>query len=196
MKIIKHLFTALFIALTIGIVSCKKDDGPTTNTEDLYKNKPSTPIPASLKNGLWFWGGLSPISYYDRDGHQVGNDWEAARQYSFTEVDGKGRLEFIQYLGTRNASNCVTEIYTLKKGTVVFEGTDKFTFHPVEGNFRTVKKGCSNDGTTKRQATAEELKPEDYLWEIKQISGEPYFYIYDSKDVNKEDPVFVYSFAQ
>lgn len=194
MKINKLLIALFFLTLSVSVVSCGSDDetGPTV---DLYKDKPSTPIPAALKNGIWFWGGLSPIAYYDRDGHQVGNDWEAARQYTFSEVDGKGRLEFIQYLGTRNASNCVTEIYTTKKGTIAFEGNDKLTFYPVEGSFKTVKKGCSNDGTTTRKATGDDLKPETLLWEIKTVSGEPLLYIYESTDVQKEDPVFVYQFS-
>lgn len=175
--------------------SCKKNNDPQTN-EDLYKNSPSSPIPAAFKGGFWFWGGLGPISYYDRDGHQVGNGTEAARQYSFTEVQGQGRFEFIQYLGLRNSSNCVTEIYTTKKGTVKFEGTDKLTFYPVEGNFKTVKKGCSNDGTTTRKAEGDDLIAETYLWEVKTINSKRLLYIYNDTDVAKQDPVFVYELAQ
>ena len=185
------------VALVFSISSCKKSgDKQQQQTDDLYRNSPSTSIPVALKGGFWFWGSVGPIAYYDRDGHQVGNGTEAARQYSFTEVAGKGRLEFMQYLGLRNASNCVTEIYTTKKGTVVFEGTDRISLYPVEGSFKTVKTGCSDAGTTTRKATADDLKPETYLWEVKTSSGEPLLYIYNTTDVNKQDPVFVYSYAQ
>lgn len=190
-------FTTLFLAVAIvfSIPSCKKNND-NQQTDDLYKKSPSTSIPTHLKGGFWFWGSLGPIAYYDRDGHQVGNGTEAARQYIFSEVAGQGRLEFMQYLGMRNASNCVTEIYTTKKGTVVFEATDKLIFYPVEGNFKTVKTGCSDAGTTTRKATADDLKTETYLWEVKTSSGEPLLYIYNSTDTNKQDPIFVYSYAQ
>jgi hypothetical protein len=185
---------ALFFALTLFSPSCKKTNDVQQQT--LYKVSLSTSIPSGLKGGLWFWGSIGPIAYYDRDGHELGNGTEAARQYSFTEVQGQGRLEFMQYLGIRNASNCVTEIYTTKKGTVAFEGTDKFTFYPVEGNFKTVKKGCSENGTTTRKAEGDDLKPETYLWEIKTPSSEPLLYIYNSSDTDKQSPLFVYSFAK
>ncbi|GAA4745981.1 hypothetical protein [Flavisolibacter ginsenosidimutans] len=183
------------VVLTVSFLSCKKSTDA-QQQDDLYKNSLSTSIPAALKGGLWFWGSIGPVSYYDRDGHEVGNGTEAARQYNFTEVQGQGRLEFTQYLGLRNASNCVTEIYTTKKGTVVFEGVDKLTFYPVEGNFKTVKKGCSENGTTTRKAEGADLKPETLLWEIDKSSGKPLLYIYNSTDTAKQNPVFVYSFAQ
>lgn len=189
------LSVALCAMLFISLGACKKSGG-SQSQEDLYKKSPSSAIPAALKDGIWFWGNLGPIAYYDRDGHQVGNGTEAAREYEFKEVSGQGRIEFMQYLGMRNASNCVTEIYTTKKGTVVFEGADKFTFYPVEGSFKTVKKGCSDAGTSTRNATADDLKPETYLWEVKAGSGGPLFYTYKSTDVNKQDPIFVYSFAR
>jgi len=191
----QYLTSMLLACVLLGTGSCKKSNND-QSSDDLYKNAPSTAIPASLRTGFWFWGSLGPIAYYDRDGHQVGNGTEAARQYSFNEVAGQGRLEFIQYLGLRNASNCVTEIYTTKKGTIAFEGTDKFTFYPVEGNFKTIKKGCSDNGTTTRNATADDLKAETYLWEVKTVSGDRLLYIYNTTDVNKQDPVFVYSYAQ
>lgn len=188
-----HLLSLACVAFLITTLSCKKS----ANAQpDLYSNAPATAIPAEIKNGLWFWGGIGPVSYYDRDGHQVGNATEAAREYSFSEVNGKGRYEFIQYLGMRNASNCVTEIYTTKKGAIAFEGADKLTLYPVEGKFRTIKKGCTDSGTTERKATADDLKPETYLWEIKSPAGEPLLYIYDSQDVAKQDPVFVYSYSK
>lgn len=189
-----YLSFFLFMGFVVSIASCKKSE--INSEKDLYENSPSTAIPAVLKQGLWFWGSLSPVSYYDQNGHEVGNDWEAAREYSFTEAAGQGRLEFIQYLGTRNASNCVTEIFTTKKGTIVFEGADKFIFYPVEGSFKTVKKGCSNNSTTTRKATAGELVPETYLWEVKSFTEKPLLYIYESTDIGKEDPVFVYQNAQ
>ncbi len=153
-------------------------------------------MPAELADGIWFWGGLGPIAYYDRDGHQVGNETEAARQYTFTEVNGKGRLEFIQYLGLRNSANCVTEIFTTKKGTVAFGSGDKLTFYPVEGSFRNTKTGCSNNGTETRTAAGDDLKPEEYFYELKMGSNTRLLYIYDITDVNREDPVFVYQQAK
>ena len=193
---INFLFIALYAMLFVSFSACKKSDNGAQQQEDLYKKSPSSAIPATLKGGIWFWGNLGPIAYYDRDGHQVGNGTEAAREYEFKEVSGQGRIEFMQYLGLRNASNCVTEIYTSLKGTVVFEGADKFTFYPVEGNFKTVKTGCSDAGTTTRKATANDLKPDTYLWEVKTTSGNPLLYVYKTTDVNKQDPVFVYRFTR
>ena len=104
----------------------------------------------------------------------------------------KGRVEFIQYLGLRNSSNCVTEIYTTKKATIAFEGIDKLTFYPVEGNFWTIKKGCSNNGTEDRAVTSDHLKLEKYLWKIKSAANTNLLYIYDADDINKQNRVFVY----
>jgi hypothetical protein len=188
--LVMSCITVLFL-----YASCKKSNH-STNNDNLYKNSPSSPVPDFLKGGLWFWGGLGPIAYYDRDGHEVGNETEAARQYSFAEVDGQGRFEFIQYLGLRNASGCVTEIYTTKKGTVKFEGDDKLTFYPVEGNFKTVKKGCSDNGTTTRKAEGDDLKPETYLWKLRIFEVDKLLYIYNETDVAKQNPIFVYQLAQ
>ncbi|MBI5370421.1 MAG: hypothetical protein HZA79_00190 [Sphingobacteriales bacterium] len=180
------------LLFTAGTTSCQKGSGK--SADDLYKNSPATAAPDVLKGGIWFWGGLSPISYYDRDGHELGNETEAAREYIFSEVAGKGRIEFWQYLGLRNSSNCTTEVFTQKKGTVVFEGTDRFTFYPVEGKFKTIKKGC-NAGIAERKADAEDLKPETYLWEAKVINGEKLFYVYDVTDVDKQHAIFVYQYV-
>lgn len=190
-----YFFNSLVaFALFSFFASCSK---PVKDAnEDAYNNRPSTAIPAPLIGGIWFWGNIGPIAYYDRDGHQVGNGTEAAREYVFSEVGGKGRYEFTQYLGMRNASNCVTEIYTSKKGTVVFEGTDKLILHPVEGTFKTVKKGCgSSDGTTTRKAVADDLKIESFLWELKTVSGDRLLYVYEVSDKEKQNPIFVYSFS-
>lgn len=169
--------------------SCTKDK--TASTEDLYKNSPATAVPFPLTDGIWFWGGSGPISYYDRDGHEVGSETEAAREYDFSEVEGKGRLTFWQYLGTRTGSNCVTEIYTKKMGTIAFSGTNKFTFYPVEGKFTTKRSGCSQ-GNSERPATAEDLQPETYLWEVKDFDGQKYFYVYNETDTQMQNAVFVY----
>ena len=195
MNIYKSKAISLFIFLHILVLnSCSKPvaDPP----DDRYINSPSSSVPAPLKGGIWFWGNIGPIAYYDRDGHQVGNGTEAAREYTFSEVGGSGRFEFTQYLGMRNASNCVTEIYTTKKGTVVFSGTDKLTLYPVEGSFRTVKAGCSGAGTSTRKATEDDLKADTYLWEIKTIDDNPLLYMYEQTDTSKESPVFVYSFSK
>jgi len=187
----KTMYYLLAICASI-ILSCKK-----TNIEEeqpVPQDKPATETPSELKNGLWFWGGLGPISYYDRDGHQLGSDWEAAREYYFTEQNKKGKLEFYQYLGTRSASNCVTEIFTKKIGTTVFEG-NKFTFYPISGTFTTVKKGCSTNGTTTRNAEPKDLQADTWLWKIKDFEEVKRLYIYETKDTEMEDPVFVYKFV-
>jgi hypothetical protein len=184
------LFCAVF-ALAV-FISCSKDKA---STIDNYGNSPATALPGEFDKGLWFWGNFGPISYYDQNGHEVGNETEAARQYDFSEVNGKARLEFTQYLGLRNSSNCVTEIYTTKKGTVAFEGSAKLTFYPVEGNFRTIRKGCSDNGTETRAASAEDLKAESYFYEVKVIDGSKLLYLYDSNDEEMQNPVFVYEQA-
>lgn len=186
--------TLLYVLLMSFLISnCQKNK---SGNEEKYANTPATAVPAAFKEGIWFWGDLGPISFFDRDGHEVGKETEAARQFIFTETDGRGRVEFMQYLGLRNASNCVTEIYTTKKGTIAFEGADKFTFYPVEGSFRTVKKGCSNNGNETRAATGEDLKPESFLWEIRISENQKLLYIYNPEDVNKQNPIFVYQKVQ
>lgn len=179
-------------------MGCKKDDvgiDGDSLEEDLYKNSPSSTIPVDLKESTWFWGNSGPLSYYDHDGNEVGSATEAGRQYKFIEVKGQGRIEFEQYLGMRNASNCVTEIYTRKNGTVKFEGADRFTFYPLAGSFKTVKKGtsasCGNE-TTERKADKEDLRPVTFLYQIKVIEGEKLLYVFSEEDVQYTNPLFVY----
>ena len=181
--------------MSVLLLACSKEKPKPTSEVDLYKNVPSSPVPQQLANGIWFYGTLSAISYFDRDGHQLGNDYEAGREYQFSNVNGQGRLKFWQYLGAMTSSSCVTEIYTYKEGSVVFEG-NKFTFYPVKGNFKNIKKGCSSgNGTTERKAVGDDLKPTVFLWEIREVDGETYLYTFDETDVNREHPVFVYSFT-
>ena len=181
--------------LTITLFACKKTDVAPNKTEDLYKNSPSSLVPDNLSSGVWFYGTLSAISYWDRDGHHLGNDYEAGREYQFSNVGGQGRLKFHQYLGTRTSSSCVAEYFTYKEGTVKFDG-DKFTFYPVKGNFKTIKKDCSSsNGTTERKAGADDLKPDTYRWELATIEGERYFNVYTEDDLAHEDVIFSYSYA-
>ncbi|WP_114777722.1 hypothetical protein [Botryobacter ruber] len=189
MKKANFLTCLLLLFITLG---CEKDP---VVPQDPYQNSPGTAVHADFKGGVWFWGYSGPQSYYDADGNEVGKELEAGRQYRFSEVDGKGRMEFEQYLGMRNGSNCVTEIYTRKKGTVKFEGTNKFIFYPVEGSFKTIKKGtsasCSNE-TSERQATPDDLKPITILYEIRVIDGEKLLYVFGEDDQGGTDPLFVY----
>lgn len=181
--------------MAIAIMACSKPASESTDTIDLYKDVPFSLVPPEVASGLWFSGTLSAISYYDRDGHELGSDYEAGREYQFYNENGKGRLKFWQYLGTRTSSNCVTEIYTRKEGSVVFDG-DKFTFYPVKGSFKTIKKGCSVNSTTERKAEADDLKPTTFRWDIRDINGVAHLYTFMEDDVDHENPVFVYQFAQ
>lgn len=186
----KKILLAACSLLAIAFVSCSK------STDDLYQNVPTSAVPTEVASGLWFSGTLSAISYYDRDGHELGSDYEAGREYQFYNHNGKGRMKFWQYLGTRTASNCVTEIYTRKEGSVVFEG-DKFIVYPVQGSFKTIKRGCATgNGTTERNAEADDLKPTVFRWDIRELNGIPHLYTFLETDVDHEDPVFVYQFAQ
>ncbi|HEV7331524.1 MAG TPA: hypothetical protein VGN63_10840 [Flavisolibacter sp.] len=188
---------ALFICsfLTLSLLACQKEK-PDPDPEDLYKNVPTSTVPQELASGIWFTGTISAISYFDRDGHELGPEYEAGREYQFSNVNGKGRLKFWQYLGMRTSSSCVTERFTYKEGSVVFEG-DKFIFYPVKGNFKTIKKGCSSEnGTTIRNAAGEDLDPVTFLWEIREVDGESLLYTFTETDVAHENPVFVYSFTQ
>lgn len=181
--------------LTLSLLACKKEK-PGPDPEDLYQNVPATLVPQELASGVWFTGTLSAISYFDRDGHELGPEYEAGREYQFSNVAGKGRLKFWQYLGVRTSSSCVTEHFTYKEGSVVFEG-DKLIFYPVKGNFKKIKKGCSADnGTTVRNAVGTDLDPVTLLWEIREVNGERLLYTYDETDVAHENPVFVYSLTQ
>lgn len=181
--------------LLFAFVACSKPGTEIKNPADLYKDVPNSAVPAELASGLWFSGTLSAISYYDRNGHEIGSDYEAGREYQFYNENGKGRIKFWQYLGMRTSSNCVTEIYTRKEGSVVFDG-DKFTFYPVKGSFKTIKKGCSSgNSTTERSATEEDLKLVVFRWDIRDINGEPHLYTFTEDDVDHENPVFVYQFA-
>jgi hypothetical protein len=170
-------------------------DKPVSPKEDNNPDSPSSPLPGGLKGGTWFWGNSGPLSYYDHDGNKVGSATEAGRQYKFTEVNGQGRLEFEQYLGMRNASNCVTEIYTRKRGTVKFEGGNKFTFFPQAGSFKTVKSGtsasCSQE-TTERKAAGEDLAPVTFLYQLLPVDGQTLLYVYGETDAQYTNPLFVY----
>jgi hypothetical protein len=174
--------------------SCNKK--PLASDDAAFQNSPASKVPDELAKGTWFSGTLSAISFFDRDGHNLGREYEAGREFTFTNVNGKGRVKFWQYLGMKTYGTCVTEHYTYKEGTVVFEG-DRFTFYPLKGNFKTVKDKCtSGNGTTKREAGEDDLKPDTYLWEIKMLSGIPHLYTYAETDTDHEDPLFVYTFAQ
>ena len=193
MKKITFVFCSL---LAVALVACSKPADTTSTDADLYQDAPFSIVPVELSKGLWFSGTLSAISYFDRDGHNLGNDYEAGREYQFYNDNGKGRLKFRQYLGTRTGSNCVTEIYTYKEGSVVFEG-DLFTFYPVKGNFKTIKKGCSSsNGSTERKAAGDDLKPTKFRWDIRDLNGVPHLYTFEETDVDHQNPVFIYAFAQ
>jgi hypothetical protein len=189
----------VFVFLSFLFFGAACEDKPVPPGEDAYQDSPSSPLPAGLEGGAWFWGNSGPLSYYDHDGNHVGSATEAGRQYRFTETNGQGRLAFEQYLGMRNASNCVTEIYTRKQGTVTFEGSHQFTFFPVEGSFKTVKSGtsssCSKE-TTERKATGEDLGPVTYRYQLRVVNGETLLYVYDQTDVNFTSPLFVYQRAE
>ncbi len=188
----KKMTWIVFSLLAVTLFACKKTGIETKTDEARYKNSPSSTVPAALAKGVWFYGTISAISYWDRDGHHLGNDYEAGREYQFSNVNGQGRMKFYQYLGTRNASNCVAEYFTYKEGTVVFNG-DKFTFYPVKGNFKTIKKDCSTgNGTSVKNAEGDDLNPVTYRWEVKEIENKTYFYTYLEEDVDHEEVVFVY----
>ena len=190
----KISFIASFPVL-LFLAACSKSKPDTTTAEDLYRDVPASEVPQQLAGGIWFSGTLSAISYFYRDGHNLGNDYEAGREYQFSNINGKGRLKFWQYLGTMTSSSCVNEYFTYKEGSVVFEDVT-FTFYPVKGNFKTIKKDCSaGNGTTLRAAVAGDLKPVVFRWEIRNIEGEPHLYTFEEEDVDHENPVFVYSYT-
>jgi hypothetical protein len=192
----KKITFIVYSLIAVTLFACTKTGVEVKKEEDLYNNSPATLVPNELAKGLWFSGTISPISYFDRDGYNLGNDYEAGREYQFSNVGGQGRLKFWQYLGTRNSSSCTAEYYTYKEGTVKFEG-DKLTFYPVKGNFKTIKKGCSSgNGTTPREAAGDDLKPDTMLWELKTIDNVTYLYVYLEKDVEHKNAVFVYRFGQ
>lgn len=187
------LILCSFIAVTL--FACTKPEVE-ENEPDLYQNSPSSLVPAELAKGLWFYGTISAISYWDRNGHKLGNDYEAGREYQFSNVNGQGRLKFWQYLGTRNSSSCIVEYFTYKEGTVKFEG-DLLTFYPVKGTFKTVKSDCSaGDGTTQRKAVGDDLKPDSYRWEIATINGYKYLRTFSVADTGHNSAIFSYRFAQ
>lgn len=181
--------------IAVTLFACSKS-GVDEKEEDLYQNSPSSAVPAELTKGLWFYGTISAISYWDRDGHKLGNDYEAGREYQFYNVNGQGRLKFWQYLGTRTSSSCVTEYYTYKEGSVKFEG-DLLTFYPVKGTFKTIKSDCSaGNGTTQRNAIGDDLKPDTYRWEVATINGYTYLRTFSKDDVDHSNAIFSYRFAQ
>lgn len=182
------------------LISCE-DDAVTVEPND-YEDSPSSKVPDALIGGSWFYGTVSPVSYYDQNGNNLGNDYEAGREYQFSNemVKGKaepqGRFKFWQYLGTRSYS-CVKEYYTYKEGTVKFEGADKFTLYPISGRLKKIKKDCSSDnGITEEAIKKENLEPSTYLFEIKDIDGVKYIYTYHETDLSKEEVIFVYKLYQ
>jgi hypothetical protein len=189
----QNILSVLLIVLLSGLMGC--ENKPVSPEENPVVHSAGTPLPGGLKDGTWFWGNSGPMSYYDHDGNDVGSATEAGRQYRFTEVNGQGRLEFEQYLGMRNASSCVTEIYTRKSGTVRFERAGTFTFYPLNGSFKTVKSGryssCAKE-TSERKASGEDLLPVTLRYQLKPVDGETLLYIYNESDVHHANPLFVY----
>ncbi|MGV3587459.1 MAG: hypothetical protein ACO1OF_10675 [Adhaeribacter sp.] len=189
----KAIILCYSLLALLAFISCEENS--VTPREEPVKESWSGTIPADLKSGVWFWGSTGPLSYYDPDGNEVGKEIEAGRQYKFFVKDGQDWMEFQQYLGLRNSSNCVTEIYTLQQGRIKFESNQKFTFYPEAGSFRTVKNGksgaCPKEDKT-RPAAAEELEPRTGYYQLKQFNGNRLFYEYAEDDQNLESPVFVF----
>lgn len=189
----KVIFLCYSLLALLAFTGCDEPVNPKPAKETW-----SGTIPADLQSGVWFWGSAGPLSYYDPDGNEVGKEIEAGRQYKFFVKDGQDWMEFQQYLGLRNSSNCVTEIYTHQRGRIKFESNNKFTFYPEEGSFRTVKNGksgaCPKEDNT-RLATADELKPRAGYYELKEFSGDKLFYEYTEEDETLESPVFVFQKA-
>jgi len=177
--------------------SCERD--PVSPKVDPIVNSPSSAVPADFKGGGWFWGTVSALSHYDPIGNNLGRDWEAGRKIEFYEENGQGRMDFNQYLGTRNFSNCVTEIYTHKKGSIKFEGQNKYIFYPVEGTIRTVKSGKSSSCAKEnilRQLTKDQLTPDTALYQIKMVQGRKFLYVYQATDTDMKSPLFGYQISQ
>lgn len=186
---------SVIICCMMLVFACKKSESGPGEDEDPYKNSPSSLVPNELSSGIWFSGNVGAIAYFDQNGHNVGQELESGREYQFRNQNGQGRLQFSQYLGVRSSSTCTSETYTYREGTVKFEG-DKFTFYPVKGTTKTIKKGCSSgNATTNHPVTKEELKPVVYRWEIRVVNGENCLYTFMEDDTDLSDPVFVYSFT-
>ena len=188
----KAIIWMIVSAMLLATTSCKKGSD---KEEELYRNVPNSKVPDELASGTWFYGTLSAISFYDRYGHNLGNEYEAGREFQFSNQDGKGRVKFWQYLGMKTYSTCVTEIYTRKEGSIVFNGKT-FTFYPVKGSFKTIKDKCSSgNGVNERPAEADDLSPETFRWEIRIIEGVKHLYTFAEDDVNLSNPLFVYTYA-
>ncbi|GEO07180.1 hypothetical protein AAE02nite_48440 [Adhaeribacter aerolatus] len=193
----KNIIILLYSFMALMVISSCEE--PEVNPEKPAGEEPVTEswsgtIPADLKSGVWFWGSSGPLSYYDPNGNEVGKELEAGRQYKFFVENGQDYMEFQQYLGMRNSSNCVTEIYTIQRGKIKFEGSKKFTFYPEKGSFRTVKTSksaaCPQEDKT-RPATANELKPRISYYQMKEDGGAKLLYEYEATDENLQNPLFV-----
>jgi hypothetical protein len=183
--------------MLMATFSC--EDQPVPPKEEPDTNLPSSAVPASFKGDAWFWGTISALSHFDPNGNNLGRDWEAGRQIEFYEENGKGRMDFNQYLGTRSFSNCITEIYTHKKGTIKFEGQNKYIFYPKEGTVRIVKSGksssCAKENTM-RPLTKDQLRPDTALYKIEILQDKKYLYVYKATDTEMKSPVFGYQMAK
>jgi hypothetical protein len=78
----KRITLTVWTLIAFSMLACSKTNEKPKNERTVPKCTAST-VPQQLANGLWFSGTLSAISYYDRDGHELGNDYEADANTSF-----------------------------------------------------------------------------------------------------------------
>jgi hypothetical protein len=192
------------ISLTASSCDKKEDTTDTTNNynSDLYKNSPRSEVPSALAMATWTSGNISAIGYYNDNGDHIGNAYSAAREYKVTK---DGYYEFAQLLVVEGStSSCINEYFSHMKGTLKFEGTNKVTFYPVEGNFRTVKTSRLASNTscpksdTRRVATKEDeaMKATTYYWKTVTDNNKLYFQVFEENDPNMQNATFVYEVSK
>jgi hypothetical protein len=177
----------VFAIATFGLLSCSK--GQKSN-EDLYKDVPRSEVPDALAPGMWRFGSVSALGYYNDWGNRVANSQETLREFKVTK---DGYAEFVQYLAI-NSGSCYNQTYTHLKGTLFFEGANKFTWTPVEGDFA-YNFPCSSGKSTKKAAKADLERSKSVYWyktEDVFSDGTLYLKVYTDPSLEEQYREFTY----
>ncbi|QNF34696.1 hypothetical protein HUW51_18910 [Adhaeribacter swui] len=157
------LFTLLML-VSLMLPSCflfGDDD------EDDPKPAPRSEVPAALAH-KWLAGQFSMTEFWKYDGSYSGNAFEMGIAFDFK---ANGDAEFYMVTGG-TSMGCRTESFIYKKGTVLFNNNNSFTFYPTEGRKRGYYRGCaaSYDDYDEKY-TSKDLKPETYFYTIEKNSN-------------------------
>src|SRR4051812_13587248 len=105
-----------YLLIPVFLLSCKK--------QDKEEMTPRSEVPDEMV-GQWLYGNFSMSDFWRYDGSYVGNAFELAVAFNFTQ---DGHYEFY-FASTARDYACQTQAFTYSKGTVVFNDDNSFTVY-------------------------------------------------------------------